>query len=168
MTQNTSELQITASQADQSMTTQIVTRYGAICFSYSPKGIDLGISSLVASLLDAADPNATSVDLDISEATRRLVMKNAEIYRGQERKAFPNDAIERFSSTAHGYSRGTLEQFVDNLPAAISLMLDYVAIAALTLAQNNEGTECSLPIEEQRQTLRRILRDQLSEANDAL
>jgi hypothetical protein len=164
MTRKTSELQITAGQADQLMTTQIVTRYGPICFSYAPKGIDLGISNLVASLLDAADPEATSVDLDISERTRRLLMNSAKIYHAQELKTFPNDAIERFSQTARGYSQGTLEQFIDNLPAAVTLMMDYLAIAALTPGQTNEGTESSLPIEEKRRTLRRILRDQFSEA----
>jgi hypothetical protein len=164
MTQETSELQISASQADNSMTVQMMTRYGPLCVSYSPKGIELGISNLVNAMLLGATDSVLPVDLDISESARQLLRKSAETYREHEGKQFPVDAIERFSQTARGYSQGTLEQFIDNLPAALSLMMDYVAIAALALGQTNEGTQANLTVEEKRQTLSRILRDQFAEA----
>jgi hypothetical protein len=165
MNQETANLQISTSQSDHLITMQMGTRYGPICLSYSPKEIDLGIANLVRMLLrDTADPTPPTLDLEISGSTRQLLMKSAEIYREHEGKKFPVDAIERFSQTARGYSQGTLEQFMDNLPAALSLMMDYVAIAALALGQTNEGTQANLTVEEKRQTLSRILRDQFAEA----
>jgi len=164
MSQEKSELQITASQADQLITVQMMTTYGPICFSCSPKAIQLGITTLATQISRGATDSVLPVDLDISESAQQSLKQNAEIYCEHQAKQFPKDAIEQFSRTARGYSQGTLEQFIDNLPAAISLTMDYLAIAALTLGQTNEGPQSNLTVEEKRQTLRRVLRDQFSEA----
>jgi len=162
MSQETSELQISASQADQLITVQMMTTYGPISFSCSPEAMQLGITTLASEIARGATDSVLLVDLDISEPTRQSLRKSAEIYYEHDAKQFPKDAIEQFSRTAHGYSQGTLEQFIDNLPAAISLMMDYLAIAALTLGQTNEGTQSNLTVAEKRQTLRKVLRDQFT------
>jgi hypothetical protein len=161
MNQNMSELKITVSQADQLITTQMVTKYGPVSFSYSPSEIELGISSLVRDMLQPIDSRSGLPELVISESIRR----SAEIYHQEQSKRFPADAIEQFSETARGYSRGTLEQFIDNFPAAISLMMDYLAIAALTIGRTNEGPQANLTIEEKRQALGKILREHFQQAS---
>jgi hypothetical protein len=166
MTPDQSELQINASNGDQLVTTQLVTRYGPISFCYAPKEIGLGISNLVrTSLRDTSEPDLTSIDWVISESTRKLLKKSAKVYLEQEAKQFPMDAIELFGQTARGYSQGTLEQFIDYLPAAMSLMMDLVAVAALTLCQTNESIPEHWTVEERRQMLKEILKDRLSDAS---
>jgi hypothetical protein len=118
---------------DKLITLKMETQYGPIGFSYSPEGIKLELAKLASQLLQtlqSENPNeaevlAKNVDVRLDKLMKHLGAFNETV------KEIPLSALNTFYKDRMPYLEGTLEQFADNLPVAIVLMLSHLVSAAI-------------------------------------
>lgn len=135
MNNDSSQEQIRVDVEGDIVTIRIKTDYGPIDFSYSPSEVEAGIAALSTDILKRSkEGKRLAGGMEQLGLPAELVADAAAQYEEQSNKSFPLDAIEKFSPSAKAYSRGTIEQFSDNLVPALILMLNYLASTALVLA----------------------------------
>jgi hypothetical protein len=131
--------EVTASMSDGSVTLKMTTRYGPICFSYSPQAIEAGVSQLVAEALhESKDASSTFRDvLRRSGLPADKIIEGLESYRRSQETKFPDDAIEKFTRGTRAHVQGTVEQFSEGLAPGIALLMDHLAVTSLTCRSTN-------------------------------
>jgi|SRR5215213_104160 len=150
--------EVTASISDGSVTLEMTTRYGPISFSYSPQAIETGISQLVSEALSESDAYSTLRDLlTKSDLPANEVRARLEHYRRSQETKFPDDAIEKFTPGNRAHVQGTLEQFSEGLAPGIALMLDHLAVTALTCRSTNLDYDWTRQVQQSRFDLKALL-----------
>lgn len=163
MNEDSSRPQILADTKTGVVTIEIETGYGPITFSYSPAAIEAGIAALAEDILKRAKEGESQ-----AQAVERLglpaeeVTDAAALYEERANRVFPQDAIEQFSPSSEAYSRGTVEQFSDNLVPALILMLDYLAATALVAESADSDPRWQQKIVKERKAAVELLQDLLS------
>lgn len=151
------EFDVTVRTKDGIVIVQMQTAYGPITFSYNPDEVAKGISKLASDLLDKLD-GANSDDMQTLAENMGTpldeVRKNLEAYNARVQEV-PDSALEQFAKGRRPYPQGTLEQFMDNLPLTIMLMLSHQATAALM--------RTTVDLDEQRKTNLHKSADELSD-----
>ena len=162
MNNDSSEKQIRADVKTGIVTIEIKTDYGPITFSYSPSDVKAGIALLAASILKhSKEGESLARSTEYLDLTSEQVTEAAALYEERSNKIFPSSAIEQFSPGSEAYSRGTVEQFSDNLVPALILMLDYLAATALVLAGTDSDPRWEQKIKNEHKAMVKMLQDHL-------
>ena len=110
------------------------SEFGEICVSLSIDALQAHLSKIVSDLLDqfeAADPAFLSNiagEYGVPEEEVRAGLEAAILFR---KRVKLHDAIEQFLQGKDMTLQGMVEQFIDNLPAGLTLLFSHMAIAAI-------------------------------------
>jgi hypothetical protein len=108
--------------------------FGEISVSLSIDAVQARLSEIVSKLIDSFendDPrflDEIAKEYGIPRDDVRKSLETAILYKKRGR---PHDAIEQFLRGKDMHLQGTVEQFIDNLPAGIVLLLSHMAIVTI-------------------------------------
>jgi hypothetical protein len=125
--------EVKVTTTDSLVTLKMDTEYGPVTFSYHPDEVEKGLSKLVTNLLDKLQ---TEKSEEVKSLAQNIgtpldeVKKNLDAYNAQVNEV-PSDALGQLLHGNRPYVQGTVEQFMDNLPLSITLMLSHQAAAAV-------------------------------------
>ena len=108
--------------------------FGEISVSLSIEAVQARLSEIVSKLLDSFENDDPRFLDEIAKEygiPRDDVRKSLELAILYKKRGRPHDAIEQFLRGKDMHLQGTVEQFIDNLPAGIVLLLSHMAIVTI-------------------------------------
>jgi hypothetical protein len=157
------QCQILADTKTGVVTIELNTDYGPILFSYSPAAVEAGITALAADILRRANEGQRAAQaVEGLHVPAAVVTNAAALYQQRANRVFPLDPIEEFSSGAEAYSRGTVEQFADDLIPAIIVMLDSLGATSLVVGGTDSDQQWKEDVTQDHKSSVELLQDLLS------
>jgi hypothetical protein len=126
-------MEVQISCTGEVITLRMETKYGPVEFSYQPEEIKTGMLELASDLLQLLEDktNKPTLQADGAPASSAKLEKTLKAL-GEKINEVPRSALDPMCAGHRPYLDGSLEQWMDNLPATIHLMISHLALAAIT------------------------------------